>query len=229
MSATDSSAILPLVGLEVNWRAIEGMDPKPASEAVRAILGSAEAVLAEAETRLITIRDRIFNLRMVCFRIVSERELWKLDNDPEYGIPYKSMFRWMQVLYPNDEGLRYAIEANSTQKALPAATIEDLSQMKRVNAVQLASKYVSDACRKDPAVIEATKTASEKEFRETLNRDHGQKLERPVTLKLTYPAPDMAKVKAKLSEKAKLLELDESDYAGALLGWVIDDDLENAK
>ena len=160
MSATDSSAILPLVGLEVNWRAIEGMDPKPASEAVRAILGSAEAVLAEAETRLITIRDRIFNLRMVCFRIVSERELWKLDNDPEYGIPYKSMFRWMQVLYPNDEGLRYAIEANSTQQALPAATIEDLSQMKRVNAVQLASKYVSDACRKDPAVIEATKTAS---------------------------------------------------------------------
>jgi len=123
----------------VDWAAIDRLDPAPAAEAIRGILCSAEAILGEAETKLAAIRERLFNLRMVCFRIVSDRELWKLDLDPEYGVPYKSMYRWMQVLYPNDEGLRYAMEANATQKALPQASLEDLGQMKRANAVTLAS------------------------------------------------------------------------------------------
>jgi len=207
---------------------LAGYPPQEAAGAVRRILASAERVLAEAETRLVTIRDSIFNTRMCCFRLVSERELWKLDIDPEYGVPYKSMFRWMQVLYPNDEGLRYAQTANATQKALPSATLEDLAQMKQCNAVELASEFISDECRKDRTVIEAAKTATRKQFRRKLTVEHDQKLEELESIgPFTYPAQETAKVKAKLSQKAVLLGLELDDYAGALLGWVIDDDLES--
>jgi hypothetical protein len=175
--------------------------PAPeASTELKSILRNGEHLLEEAETRLTTIRESIFNLRMCAFRIVSERELWKLDTDPEYGVPFKSMHRWMQVLYPGDEGLRYAIEANSTQKALPAATLEDLAQIPRCNAVTLASKFVSDGCRTDRNVIEAAKTTSEKQFRETLNSEHHQHLESPWTLKLTGPQSAGKRIEEALDE-----------------------------
>ena len=151
-----------------DWFAIGLLPAEDAAIALKSILGHGEAVLEECATRLTTIKERIFNIRLCCFRIVSERELWKLDIDPEYGIPYKSMYRWIQVLYPSDDGLRYALEANSTQKALSAATVADLSEMKRCNAVPLASKFVSDTCRQDRAVIEAAKTTTEKQFLEKL-------------------------------------------------------------
>jgi hypothetical protein len=177
------------------------MAPAPeAADALKSILTNGEVLLEEAETRLTTIKEHIFNIRMCAFRIVSERELWKIDTDPEYGVPFKSMHRWMQVLYPGDEGLRYAIEANSTQKALPAATLEDLASIKRCNAVTLASKFVSDGCRKDRSVIEAAKTASEKQFRETINTEHHQHLESPWTLKLTGPQSAGKKIEEALDE-----------------------------
>ena len=203
---------------EPDFAALMVSPPQEAADALKSILSQGTALLEEAETRLTTIRERIFNIKMCAFRIVSERELWKLDTDPEYEIPYKSMYRWMQVLFPSDDGLRYAMEANSTQKALPAATLGDLAEMKRCNAVPLASKFVSDVCRGDRAVIEAAKTATEKQFREKLNTEHGQSLEATETLKETYPVEDAKQVKAYLrwvAEKAELADLD--DYAGALL------------
>ena len=209
-----------------NWFAIGLLPAEDAAIALKSILGHGEAALEECATRLTTIKERIFNIRLCCFRIVSERELWKLDIDPEYGIPYKSMYRWIQVLYPSDDGLRYALEANSTQKALSAATVADLSEMKRCNAVPLASKFVSDTCRQDRAVIEAAKTATEKQFREKLNVDHGQHLESSETLKLTYPSGDMAEVKKYLSRQAAKLELEPDDYQEALLAIAIDDNME---
>ena len=183
-----------------DWFAIGLLPAEDAAIALKSILGHGEAVLEECATRLTTIKERIFNIRLCCFRIVSDRELWKLDIDPEYGIPYKSMYRWIQVLYPSDDGLRYALEANSTQKALSAATVSDLAEMKRCNAVPLASKFVSDTCRQDRAVIEAAKTATEKQFRETLNTEHHQHLESPWTLKLTGPQSAGKKIEAALDE-----------------------------
>ena len=211
-----------------NWFAIGLLPAEDAAIALKSILGHGEAVLEECATRLTTIKERIFNIRLCCFRIVSERELWKLDIDPEYGIPYKSMARWIQVLFPKEDGLRYAIEANSTQAALPAATVKDLSEMKRCNAVFLASASVSDTCRTDPGMIEATKTATEKDFRERLNKEHGQHLEAPETLKFTYPKGDAAQVKAYLrwvAGKAELADLD--DYPGALLYLAIHENEEH--
>lgn len=203
-----------------NWFAIGLLPAEDAAIALKSILGHGEAVLEECATRLTTIKERIFNIRLCCFRIVSERELWKLDIDPEYGIPYKSMYRWIQVLYPSDDGLRYALEANSTQKALSAATVADLSEMKRCNAVPLASKFVSDTCRQDRAVIEAAKTATEKQFREKLNVDHGQHLESTETLKFTYSKGDAEMVKLALGMVGKLIGID--DLSGELLALAID-------
>jgi hypothetical protein len=209
-----TTAISHLSSREPDWFEINLQHPETAAASLKSILIALEGA-----------EDRVFSIRMRALRIYSERELWKLDFDPEYGVPFKSMHRWIQATFPRT---RYALEANSTQQALAAVPLEDLAGMKRCNAVLLADKGVSDACRHDREVIEATKTATENEFREKLNRDHDQHLERTETLKLTYPAGDMAKVKAKLSEKAKLMNLDEGDYAGALLGWVIDDELEKA-
>jgi hypothetical protein len=198
---TESGARIALTALETpDWNGLMLAPAPEAADALKSILTHGENLLEEAETRLTTIRESIFNLRMCAFRIVSERELWKLDTDPEYGVPYKSMHRWMQVLYPGDEGLRYAIEANSTQKALPAATLEDLAQIPRCNAVTLASKFVSDGCRTDRSVIEAAKTASEKQFRETLNTEHNQHLESSWTLKLTGPQSAGKRIEEALDE-----------------------------
>ena len=202
MSVTASHEILAPAEspLSVDWNAIDRMPDREAADALRGILGAAEGLLGEAEHRLTVIRDRIFNVRMICFRIMETRELWKLEVDPEYGIPYKSMYRWLQVAYPNDEGLRYAMEANATKKALPAATLEDLGQIKRCNAITLASKFVSDTCRRDPKVLKAAKTASENGFREKLNKDHGQHLEAVWTLKLSGPESGGKKIEAALDE-----------------------------
>jgi hypothetical protein len=199
---------------EVDWDGLMLCPAPEAADALREILSAAEATLEQAETRLTVIRDNIFNLRMVCFRIVSDRELWKLDTDPEYGVPYKTMARWMAVLYPKDEGLRYAQEANATQKALPAANLHDLAEMKRTNAVQLAR--TSEHCRREPEVIEAAKTATEKQFRAELNK-RGQHLEAPETLKFTYPSGDADQVRKYLQWIAGKAELEPEDYQGALL------------
>ena len=203
--------------LEVDWQAVTGLPDRDAANALRGLLASAEGLLSEAESRLTLIRERIFNVKLCAFRIISERELWKLDVDPEYGVPFKSMHRWLSCLYPNESDLRYAIEANTTQKALPAATLDDLGQMKRVNAVMLASQYVSDTCKRDPEMIAATKTASEKQFREKLNRDHGQHIEAPETRKWTLPLRDWAQIDRYLEWIAEKAQTDPEDKPGTLL------------
>jgi hypothetical protein len=205
-------AISHLSAREPDWFAINLQHPETAATSLKSILIALEGA-----------EDRVFSIRMRALRIYSERELWKLDIDPEYDVPFKSMHRWIQATFPRT---RYALEANSTQQALAAVPLEDLAGMKRCNAVLLADKGVSDACRHDRDVIEATKTATENEFREKLNRDHDQHLDRPETLKLTYPAGDMASVKMYLARKAVLMGLDPEDYAGALLGVAIDDNVE---
>lgn len=210
----------------VDWDRLAQCAPEDAVEAIRGILVSAEATLDEAETRLTAIRESIFNVRMCCFRIVSQRELWKLDTDPEYGLPYKTMTRWMAVLYPKDEGLRYAQEANATQKALPAVTIEDLAEMKRCNAVDLAR--ASTSCQRDPAVIQAAKTATHKRFRRKLTVEHSQVLEDLESIgPFTYPAGQTAEVRRYLQWVAGKAELDPEDYQGALLYLAIHENQEH--
>lgn len=212
-----SSAILHPQILALDIDAIMSLPNEHAAAALKSILRDSDMILEEAETRLVTVRERIFNLRMVAFRIISERELWKLDIDPDYGVPFRTMSRWMQTMFPKEDGLRYAMEANSTQKALTAATLDDLATLKRCNAVPLASRFVSDTCRNDREVIEAAKTATEKQFRENLNVHHNQKLEAPETLKFTYPHGDAQTVRQFLTWVSDKAGLEPEDYAGALL------------
>ena len=211
-----------------DWNAIALRPAQEAATALRSILIDYERILEDAETKLSLIRGRIFNIRMCAFRIISGRELWKLDIDPDFGIPYTSMYRWMQVLYPNDSELRYAIEANTTQKALPAASLLDLGEMKRCNAVELASKFISDECRSDPSVIEATKTATRKKFLHILTVTHDQKLEYLETIgPFTYPAKDASQIREFLNWVIEKADLDADDHQGALLYLAIHENEEH--
>ena len=54
-----------------NWFAIGILPAEDAAIALKSILGHGEAVLEECATRLTTIKERIFNIRLCCFRIVS--------------------------------------------------------------------------------------------------------------------------------------------------------------
>ena len=210
-----------------DWNGLMVASAPAAYESLKSILRHGESLLEEAETRLTVIREHIFNLRMCAFRIISDRELWKLDLDPEYGVPFKSMFGWLQRLYPNDDMLRYAVEANSTQKALPAATVSDLSQMKRCNAVLLARPDISDTCKNDHEVIEATKTATEKQFREKINIDHGQHVEQPETRRWTLPRGDWAQIDRYLEWVSSKANLESTDHLGALLYLAVNENEEH--
>lgn len=194
------------------------LPPEHCATAIRGILTTAESILAQAENQLEDMRERIFNVRMCCFRIVSERELWKLDLDPEYGIPYRSMARWMSVLYPNEKGLRYAQLANATQKALPEASIGDLAAMKGCNAILLSKS--SDSCQKDQAIMAAAKTASGKEFRATLNREYAQAHEDTETLEFVLSASDAAIAKKILAEYGE--QWNEQTLSAQLMGVLVD-------
>jgi hypothetical protein len=170
-----------------------------------------------------SLKRQTFAVRGAALQIAQEKRVWEYVIDPEMGVPFKSCNRWLNVTFPNSRTWKddLAILAK-----IPEVPFEDLLNMSRANAVTLG--YVSSNVRALPDVLQAAQTLSEDQFAAKLTKDHGQALERRETLKLTYPAGDMAKIKAKLSEKAFLMDLDPSDYAGALLGWVIDDELESA-
>ena len=215
----ESSAISHLA--TPDFDAIRAMTAEEASNPVVDILRTMEA----AAERIESLTRQVYALRGAAMKIAQDKQIFKFFIDEEVGQPFRSLDRWNKATFA--KSWRYNQEALATLLKLPDVPMEALVNMPRCNIMALTQ--TSSNVRTLPAVLEAGQTQSENEFLDTLTRDHHQALERPATLKLTYPVPDMAKVKAKLSEKAKLLELDESDYAGALLGWVIDDELENAE
>ena len=215
----ESSAISHLA--TPDFDAIRAMTSEDASKPVVDILRTMEA----ADERIESLTRQVYALRGAAMKIAQDKQIYKFFVDEEVGQPFRSLDRWNKATFPKSH--RYNQEALATILKLPDVPMEALVNMPRCNIMALTQ--TSSNVRTLPAVLEAGQKQSENEFLDTLTRDHHQALERPVTLRLTYPAGDMAKVKAKLSEKAKLLDLDESDYAGALLGWVIDDDLENAE
>ena len=204
-----------------DFDAIRAMTSEDASKPVVDILRTMEA----ADERIESLTRQVYALRGAAMKIAQDKQIFKFFVDEEVGQPFRSLDRWNKATFPKSH--RYNQEALATILKLPDVPMEALVNMPRCNIMALTQ--TSSHVRTLLAVLEAGQKQSENEFLDTLTRDHHQALERPVTLRLTYPAGDMAKVKAKLSEKAKLLDLDESDYAGALLGWVIDDDLENAE
>ena len=201
--------------LAISFASLYSKPPQEAADTLRGIL-----------TRCRGDKKHIFNTEMCAMRVAAEMKAWEHHEDPEFGVPYMSAERWIRDIYQDD--YRYSEDAFKTAMALPEVPLEDLAELKRCNAVLLASPSISDTCRRDPATIKAAKTATENEFREHLNRDHGQLIERPETLKFTYPAPDAAQIKTYLrwvAEKAELADLD--DYASALLYLAIHENQEH--
>ena len=183
-----------------DWNGLMVASAPAAADALKSILRHGDTLLEEAETRLTTIKEHIFNIQACALRIVSQRELWKLDLDPDYGVPFASMDRWLDVQFKNEKGLRYAKECCAIQKALPAATLEDLASMKECTASLLSRQDVSDTCKNDRDVIDAAKTCSKKQFIEKLNVDHHQHLESLWTLKLTGPQSAGKRIEEALDE-----------------------------
>jgi hypothetical protein len=205
-----------------DFDAIRSMTSEEASKPLVDILRTAEA----ADERIESLTRRVYALRGAAMKIAEEKKIYAQFMDEEVGKPFRSLDRWNKTLFP--KSWRYNAEALATILKLPDVPMEQLASMPRCNMMLLANN-VSSNVRALPDVLEAAQTLSEDQFAEKITRDHHQALERRETLRLTYPAGDAAKIKAKLSEKAVLMDLDPSDYAGALLGWVIDDELENAQ
>lgn len=204
-----------------DWYTIDHIEePEAQLETIKTTLRTYEKAYEEAELRFAHIKDCIFNIMCCCFRIIEKRELWRRDIDPAVDRPYESMSRWMRVYFPKEERLRYALTAYRVQKFIPDASVVDLGQMKQCNAVPLASDWVSEECRKDRKLIEATKTARAKDFRAILNKDHGQMLEEMETLEITGPKSGIEKIKDALAEWGETENV--NDLFGQLEGLVAD-------
>ena len=167
------------------------------SRLTSASIEEADAAISAILNACEVSQRNIFATLAVTLRIANDREIFKLHVD-QYGNPFQSMEMWIKAMYP--ETYRYARDAFSAAVAMPEVPIEDIAAMKRCNAVLLASPEVSSAVRRDPAVIEAAKTSTEKEFREHLNSKHNQHLERPWTLKITGPESGGKKIEEALDE-----------------------------
>ena len=180
---------------EPDWFKIGLLSDQAAATALKSILSALDAVEEEIEGW----RDRLFNRRACAFRIYRTRQLWKLDIDPKSDRPFTSMDAWIEAMFPGGTQ-RYAKESAETEAALPDVPIKILAETPRCNARLLASKCVSDSCRKDPEIHKAMIGNSDKGFRQILNATHGQMLEEFETLKFRFPKSTAEMVRQRLAE-----------------------------
>jgi hypothetical protein len=165
---TESSAISHQINREPDWTAIKLLPDNQAAEALRSILLNLEGA-----------EECIFARRGLALLMFEERELYKEFVDPEYGVPFASMDRWLKISLP--KSWRYCTDAKNTILAVRAEIQpKDLFDIKRCNLEQL--KKVSSSVRILPEVVQAAKVLPEKEFISELNEKYDQHLERHVPL-----------------------------------------------
>ena len=206
-----TSAILAQPLETPDWTQLRSLAPEPAAALLSVILRSLDR-----------IEEQAFAVRGEAILLIEERNLYRFVLDEKVGDYYQSFDKWLKDTLPRSWG--YCRDALRTRKECREIPYADYVQIPRCNSEQL--KLASSRVRVLPEVIEAAKTATEKQFREKLNVDHGQHLESSETLKLTYPSGDMAEVKKYLSRQAAKLELEPDDYQEALLAIAIDDNME---
>ena len=219
MSVSHSSAILHQIP-SPDFDAIRAMTSEDAAKPVVDILRTVEA----ADERIESLTRQVYALRGAAMKIAEEKKIYQFFEDEEVGKPFRSLDRWNKVTFP--KSWRYNQEALATVNKLPDVPMEKLVDTPRCNILTLTQ--VSSSVRSLPDVLEAAQTLSEDAFAAKLTTEHGQALERPVTLKLTYPAGDMAAVKQFLGWVASKAELEPDDYAGALLYLSINENAEHA-
>ena len=202
-----------------DFDAIRAMTSEDAAKPVVSILRTMEA----ADEHIESLTRQVYALRGAAMKIAEEKKIYEQFEDEEVGKPFRSLDRWNKATFP--KSWRYNQEALATISKLPEVPMEQLVSMPRCNMVMLANN-VSSSVRALPDVLEAAQTLSEDEFAAKLTKDHGQALERPLTLKLTYPSGDMAAVKTFLGWVAGKADLAPDDYAGSLLYLAIHENSE---
>jgi hypothetical protein len=171
------------------------------------------------------VEEKVFARRGQALMIFEERQLYREFIDPEYGIPYVSLDRFLKDTLPQSWGYcRDALRARKECKEIP---YDDFVKIKRCNIEQL--KKVSSGVRALSAVVEAAQTLPEKAFVAEMNKKHDQHLDHPKTFKWTYPAPDAAQIETFLQWVASKAELEPDDYPGALLYLAIHENEEHAQ
>jgi hypothetical protein len=195
-----------------DFDAIRAMEPEQASRPVVDILRTMEA----ADEHIESLTRQTFALRGAAMKIAQDMQIFKFFIDEEVGRPFRSLDRWNKVMFP--KSFRYNQEALATITKLPDVPIEQLVSMPRCNMLTLT--HASTGVRALPEVIDAAQTLSEDEFADKLTKDHGQHLERRVTLKFTYPQGDAETVKQALGMVGKLIDVE--DMSGQLLALAID-------
>lgn len=209
----DFSAISHFTFPAPDWTTLRAAVPQEAADALTGILASLD-----------TIEKQSFALRGMACLLLEERELWKEFTDPEVGLPYASLDRFLKQTLPNSWG--YCRDALRAVKELREMPFTDLLEMPRCNIETL--KKVSTSVRKEPKVIEAAKTQTESQFAQTLSKTYNQHIESKSTLKLTYTSGEMAEVEKALDRIGKQLDPPIEDRAAQLLAWCIDSNIENA-
>jgi hypothetical protein len=161
--------------------ALIAQKPKPeAADALRGILRDCEALQGQVETA----QTRLFNVLMCAARVATELEIYREEENPLSGFPFTNVEDWLTYHCPLC--CKYAQKANKIQAGIPKATLPQLEAMKECNGELLGQYVSSDSVKNDPAVIDATATMTEKEFRKEL-KDKGQHVEKPVMLFKAFP------------------------------------------
>ena len=175
-----------------------------------------EAALAvkQALSRLEGAEERIFHARMRVLRAARELKLWTLDLDPELGVPFVRMERWIRALWP--QSFRYAKDALETEEALASVPMETLTQITGANLKVLADEGLSSNLRSNPAVLEAAKDRTKESFVEYLNGQHGQHIE-PIRL---MPKVDTARFDAALEMVMVVEDCNRGEALVAIAGLV---------
>jgi hypothetical protein len=172
---TFSSSLLSLDFALIAQRPIE----EAASE-ISAILDDCEALQEQIETN----QTRLFNVLLCASRVATEKELYRLQENPETGFPFTNVDDWLRFCCP--KCYQYAQKANKIQAGIPAATLPQLEAMKECNGELLGQYVSSEAVKNDPAVIDAAAKMTETQFRKHLG-NKGQHIEKPRILFKAFP------------------------------------------
>jgi hypothetical protein len=175
MMKTFSSSLLALDFALIAQRPIE-----EAASAISAILDDCEALQEQIETH----QTRLFSVLLCASRVATEKELYRLQENPETGFPFTNVDDWLKFCCP--KCYRYAQKANKIQAGLPAATLPQLEAIKECNGELLGQYVSSETVKNDPAVIDAAAKMTEAKFRKHLE-EKGQHIEKPEIVFKAFP------------------------------------------
>lgn len=119
------------------------------------------ADIYDARARAIErIAKRTFaELGLICMEM-TERKLWAKIVDPETGVYFHSIDAWIASALNVSRSTAY--RAMGALRNLTEVAVADVKQMSSANAVQLSQ--LSSAVQRDPEMVEAAKSKSEREF-----------------------------------------------------------------